>query len=305
MQSNGLLTKKLRTTNIVNPWVAISAALPALIAIVFLGLVPAIVNIVISFTDYSGIYNDWGFVGLKNYTDAFTFQSGYVSMWSSLQNTIFFSFFTVIIQQCISFIVALILAGKLKGKSFFRSLFFMPTILGISVIGFVWQLILDPISGPISMFLQNFGIESALLGEEGVAMWLVIAITVWANFGYSMVIYIAGIQDIPSEVKEAATMDGANLIQRIRYITLPLLKNTFVINFWISISGTLAMFDLIFVLTNGTAGTMTFSLFFFKLATNNAANQGQAAALSIYFFIFVTAVMLTFNAVFRRKEKEV
>src|SRR5690606_22301853 len=121
---------------------------------------------------------------------------------------------------------------------------------------------------------------------------------------YSMVIYIAGIQDIPHEVKEASLIDGANLMQRTRYVTLPLLRNTFVINFWISISGTLAMFDLIFVLTNGAAGTMTFSLFFFKLATNNAANQGQAAALSIYFFIFVSAVMLTFNAAFRRKEKE-
>lgn len=294
----------LRTTSLVNPRTAIVSTLPALISIVLLGMLPAIVNLVISFTDYHGLGQPYEFVGFTNYIKAFSFRMSSITIWSALKNTLIFSFFVVLIQQPISLLVALILSRKFKGRSFFRALFFMPTILGISVVGFMWQLVFDPVSGPVAVILNQMNITSALLGDDSVAMGLVIFVTIWANFGYAMVIYIAGIQGIPADIKEAAIVDGVTPIQMFFRIILPLLKNTLVINYWISISGTLAMFDIIFVLTNGTANTCTFALFFFNLATSSSANQGQAAALNIYFSLFVTTIMLVFNFLFRRKEKD-
>lgn len=295
---------KLKTSPLVNPYVAIAATLPALLSILLLSILPAVVNLGISFTDYHGLNQPFRFVGFDNYVKAFTLSSSAVTVWGSLGHTLIFSAGVVVVQQILSLAMALIVARKFKGRSFFRALFFMPTILGISVVGFTWQLVLDPVSGPIASLLAKFGKSSALLGQDGLSMFLVIAVAIWANFGYAMVVYVAGLQNISDDVREAAALDGAKGFSLLRHITLPLLKNTLVINFWISISGTLAMFDIIFVLTDGTAGTTTLALYIFKLATNSSSNQGQAAALNIYFSLFVTVVMLVFNALFRRKEAD-
>ena len=295
---------KLKTTPLVNPYVAILATLPAVISIVVLALVPALVNLGISFTNYHGVNQPFEFVGFDNFIDVFKIQNAAVTLWDSLLNTLVFSVCVVLIQQTLSLGMALIVNRKFKGRSFFRALYFMPTILGVSVVGFTWQLMLDPMSGPIATLLSKFGKSSPLLGEEGLSMMLVILVAIWANFGYAMVVYIAGLQNISNDIREAAELDGTNAWQMFYYITFPLLKNTLVINFWISISGTLAMFDIIYVLTDGTAGTTTFALYIFKMATNASSNQGQAAALYIYFSVFVTIIMLLFNFLFRRKEAE-
>ena len=295
---------RLKTSPLVNPYVAIAATLPALLSIVVLAMLPAVVNLGISFTDYHGLNQPFSFVGLDNFRNAFSLRNAAVSVWGSLKNTIVFSVSVVLVQQVLSLGMALIVARKFKGRSFFRALFFMPTILGISVVGFMWQLMFDSVSGPVAVILSKFGKSSALLGQDGLSMFLVIVVAIWANFGYAMVVYIAGLQNISDDVREAAALDGAKGFTMLRRITLPLIKNTLVINFWISISGTLAMFDIIYMLTDGTAGTTTFALYIFKMATNSASNQGQAAALNIYFSLFVTVVMLVFNALFRRKEAD-
>lgn len=294
---------KLKTSPLVNPYWAILATLPALISIFFLAMLPSLVNLGISFTNYHGVNQPFEFVGFDNFIKVFSLRNSYVTIWQALLNTLTFSVFVVFIQQPISLGVALILAKKSKFNSCFRALFFLPTILGVSVVGFTWQLMLDPISGPIARILAQIGHSSALLGQNGTSMALVIMVAIWSNFGYAMVVYIAGLQNISEDVKEAAELDGATGFTLLRLIILPLLKNTLVINFWISISGTLAMFDIIYVLTDGTAGTTTLALYIFKMATNSSSNQGQAAALNIYFSLFIIIVMIIFNAVFRRKEK--
>lgn len=295
---------RLKTTPLVNPYVAIAATLPALLSIFVLAMLPAIINLAISFTDYHGVGQPFEFVGFENFVRVFQVQNAAVGVWDSLLNTLVFSVCVVLIQQPLSLGMALIVNRKFKGRSFFRALYFMPTILGVSVVGFTWQLMFDPVSGPIAALLSLFGTSSAFLGEEGLSMALVIIVAIWANFGYAMVIYIAGLSNISEDVREAAQLDGAGSFKLFWYVTLPLLKSTLAINFWISISGTLSMYDIIYVLTNGAHGTTTLALYIFKLATNSSSNQGQAAVLYIYFSVFVTVVMLIFNFLFRRKEKE-
>ena len=167
---------RLKTTPLVNPYVAIAATLPALLSIFVLAMLPAIINLAISFTDYHGVGQPFEFVGFENFVRVFQVQNAAVGVWDSLLNTLVFSVCVVLIQQPLSLGMALIVNRKFKGRSFFRALYFMPTILGVSVVGFTWQLMFDPVSGPIATLLSRFGTSSALLGEEGLSMALVIIV---------------------------------------------------------------------------------------------------------------------------------
>jgi raffinose/stachyose/melibiose transport system permease protein len=139
------------------------------------------------------------------------------------------------------------------------------------------------------------------------ALPLVIFVTIWANFGYAMTIYLAGIQNIPIELYEAGYIDGTNKWSSFRYITFPLLRPAITVNFWISISGCLGMYDLTLILTNGgpANSTRTFALYFFQQVTQVATNQGQVAALSLFWFVIISTIMLTFNYFMKRKEVEI
>lgn len=306
MRSNSLykkVKKHFRTSPAVNPLTAILSTVPAMFFVVAFVLVPSFVNLGVSFTDYAGFGMPWEFVGLENYINSLRLNGS--RAFNAFKTTLVFSFFTVIIQQLVSFFVAILVNQKVKGTNGFRALFFMPTILGVTVVSFVWSMIFDPLGGPLAKFFyENFGKEYSFLGDPNMALPLTIFVVIWANFGFSTVIYVAGLQNVPRELKEAAWIDGASSWTVLRKVTLPMLRPTFSINFWISISGTLTMYDLIFVLTAGSAGTQTFALYFFMNVTSQSSNKGEFAALSMYWFAFVTAIMLTFNYFFRRKEVE-
>ncbi len=287
-----------------SPYWPIISVIPAVVAILIFSLFPAIVNIVISFTDYSGNLSvPFKFVGLKNYIIFFTLNGR--DSAQSLKITLQFSIAVVLIQQAFSLLMALLVNMKLRLSNFYRAIFFMPSILGVVVIGLIWNLMFDPYSGLFAYILGLFGESSAFLGDMNLALPLVIFVTIWANFGYSMAIYLAGLQAVPEEYYEAADIDGASNWNKLRHITIPLIRPSMTINFWISISGTIGMYDIMFILTGGgpANATRTFSLYFFNQLTL-ATNKGQVAAMSIYFFILTSIIMLSFNYFFRRKEVE-
>lgn len=283
------------------------AVCPALIAVFAFALFPGIMNLIISVTDYSGNPKvPFKFVGLFNYKVFFTMNL--TEALASLKVTFIFSFFVVVFQQILSVFSAVLVNMKLKLSNFYRALYFLPSILGVIVIGLTWNLMFDPNSGIFAYILNLFGKSSSFLGDTKLALPLVILVTIWANFGFAMTIYLAGLQSIPQELYESGDMDGAGSWNTFRYITLPMLGPAITVNLWISISGTLNMYDLILVLTNGGPGitTQTFYLFFFKTLTNNMGNDmGLLAAMSILWFIIISTVMLTFNYFFRKKEVEV
>lgn len=293
----------LRVNSTINPIFPCLCLLPALAAIVIFDLFPALVNIGMSFTNFQGYGLAFNWVGFENYGAIFGLEGKEV--FHSLFVTLKFTVIELFAQQLLSLGVALLIAGKLKGKNFFRVLFFMPTILGVTVIGFIWLMIFDPISGPVAVFLQtNFNIESSLLGDSTIALYLCIFVVIWTKFGYSMVIYISGLQNIPEELKEAARIDGANGRQVLFNVTLPMLRPALVICFWLGINSGLTQYAMIFTLTNGNADTTTFSLYFFKRVMNASMNKGETAALSMLYFVLTTVIMLTFNHFFRRKEND-
>lgn len=278
--------------------------LPALLLYLLFVLLPALGNVMFSFTDFNGnIHSKMQWVGLQNYIKAFT--SDMDNLGKAIKVTIIFSLAVTLIQNIIAVFMAVLVNMKLKLRSFYRAVIFLPSVLGVVVIGLIWNLIFDPYSGPVNLFLQQFGADSALFGDPDIAIYLVIFVVIWANFGYAMIIYLAGLQGIPNELYEAGKIDGTSNWSSFRHITLPLLQPSITINVLISIIGALGTYDIIMVLTNGGPGiaTRTIGLYVFK-SIFAGGSQGYVSALSMIHFSIVFVVVLITQFYLRRREAE-
>lgn len=293
---------KFRTFPSVNPWSAFVGTIPALLSIVIFGVVPAMLTVTMSFTDYDGVWTGVRFVGLENFVNFFTVLR--TDVFTYLWNTVRYALFTIFPLQFIAIGAALLVNRSFKGRGFFRALFFLPQILGGTVIALVWKLMFDPISGPFANLLRVIGKSSAFFGDPDISLWLISVVTLWSSFGYSMTIYLAGLQGVSREYYEAAQIDGADSWHLFTRITLPLLRPSITICLWIAISGTLGMSDMIMLITQGNYNTKTFAFFLYDITMRQTMNQGQISALNLYFFAFTTAIMLTYNHFFRKKEIE-
>lgn len=284
------------------PWIAV---LPVTILFLTFSVFSAAMNVYFSFTDFSGNINDKiNWIGLQNYTRAFTSVSG--EIWGSIRNTLIFSFTITVVLNAVALLIAVLVDIKLVLRNFYRSVIFLPTILGPVVIGLIWTLIFDPYSGPVNKVLNLLGSDSALLGDMDVALYLVIFVMIWSNYGYTMVLYLAGLQKIPADLYESGYIDGASGFKKFWYITLPLIRPIVTINLLISIIGTLRQYDLIMVLTNGgpARATSTLAMYIFTLLTQGGATQGFVSALSILLFLIVLFFVIISQYLLRRKEEE-
>jgi len=294
--------KKFRVSPAIKPLVPMLSCLPAVILILVFSLSPAVLNFVLSFTDYRSATTPFEFVGFKNYGEFFSLLGDEVLdvFWTTIKYTLL----TIFPNNIIALLAAFLTTRGMKGQNFFRALYFMPMILGNVVVCFAWGLILDTEWGPMIKLVEMLGAESALLGDPDTSLYWVVLVTVWGNFGYTMILYIAGLQGIDATQYEAAAIDGASGWKLFLYITLPLLKPTLVICFWIGISGSLGMTDYILLLTNGNYNTETIGFYIFRMVLYGSGTQGMNSAIIIYNFLFVTTVMLVFNYFTRGKKGE-
>ncbi|WP_309119135.1 sugar ABC transporter permease [Paenibacillus sp.] len=278
--------------------------LPALALYALFVLVPAVGNVVLSFTDFTGnIRLPIRWVGLDNYARAFGSDQKYLT--DAIRVTFIFSISITVLQNVAGILLAVLVNAKLRLRNFYRAVIFLPNILGVVVVGLVWTLVFDPMSGPVNLLLQQFDRNSALLGDPDIALYLVIFVTMWMNVGYGMIIYLAGLQNIPGELYEAARIDGASNWGMLRYITIPLIQAAITINVLICLIGTLGLFDIIKVLTNGGPGksTSTLSMYIFNTIFGGDS-QGFVAALSMIHFAIVFVVVLIAQYFMRRRETE-
>lgn len=290
-----------KTNKAVNPVYAMASVLPLILFLVLFSLIPAIISIVVSFTDYAGVFSTMQFVGIENYVNVFTTLSG--EIFPAFGRTLEYAALVIIPLQILSLGAALLVNMKLRGSNCFRALFFMPSILGTAVICSVWGMMFDPYDSLFSTILSWFGKTSAFLGDENIAMVLIAVIALWASFGYSMAIYLAGLQGVNGEYYEAAEIDGANAWNKFWKITLPLIMPSVTICIFIALQGTLGMSDYIIFLTNGAHGTTTIGFYIYRM-TLNSINQGQVAAVSMVNFVFVSSIMLLYNKLMRAKEEQ-
>ena len=276
-----------------------------------LALGPALATAVYSFTDATGLPNlPIHFVGLDNYKEFLTLGAAARENFAALGRTLLFSVAVTVIQFTLGLLVAVLLNQKLRGTTFFRTLFFLPVILGVTIQGLMWTLFLYPLGGPMQSFLGLFGMHSDFLGGQPMeAFAWVIVVQIWANLGMTIVIFIAGLATIPTEVYEAARIDGAGRWQVFREVTWPLLTPTVTTNLVLTIIGSLQAWQLFLVLTGYKQGTTVLGYVVYATAfgatsggTGSTFRQGYGAAASIVLFFVVLVIGLTTQYLLRRRE---
>lgn len=293
-------------------WLPFLLLLPGLLAYIIIALGPSIATSIFSLTDATGVPNlpiNW--IGLDNYKE-FLFQ-GLASRdnLDALKRTMIFMVAVTAVQFTLGLVVALLLNRGLKGTRFFRTLFFMPVILGVAIQGLIWRLFLYPQGGPMAGFLGLFGVQSEFLGgQPNEAFFWVIFVQIWANMGITMVIFLAGLQTVPAELYEVAEIDGANSWQRFWNVTWPLITPVVNTNLLLNIIGSLQAWQLFLVLTGYKAGTQVLGYLVFAEgfgqttgSVSSSFRQGYAAAASMVLFALVLVIGLTVQYVLNRREQ--
>lgn len=276
--------------------------LPGILLYIALIVGPSLFTIVFSFTDISGVPDaPWKFIGLANYQEFFQ-PSTSRDNWDALGHTFIFCISVTLIQNALALLLAIILNTRIKGHMFFRTLFFLPVVLGVTVIGLMWSLVFNPVDGPAEHLLGLFGHSSAFLGSYEAAFPIVIGVQIWSAMGYSVLIFMAGLQTMPQELIEAGRVDGANSWQRFWGILLPLLRPSVTINVLLAIIGSLQTYQIIYVLTRGGFNTSVLGLAIFNTGFAGSLRQGYASALSVIQFLIILVVTLCFQFYLRRKE---
>jgi raffinose/stachyose/melibiose transport system permease protein len=293
-------------------WLPLLLLLPGLLAYIIIALGPSIATSVFSLTDATGVPNlpvNW--IGFENYEE-FLFR-GLASRdnLDALQRTLVFMIVVTTVQFVLGLVVALLLNRGLKGTRFFRTLFFMPVILGVAIQGLIWSLFLYPQGGPMARFLGLFGVQSEFLGGQPTeAFFWVIFVQIWANMGITMVIFLAGLQTVPTELYEVAEIDGANGWQRFRNVTWPLITPVVNTNLLLNVIGSLQAWQLFLVLTGYKAGTQVLGYLVFAEgfgqtsgSVSSSFRQGYAAAASMVLFALVLVIGLTVQYLLNRREQ--
>jgi raffinose/stachyose/melibiose transport system permease protein len=263
----------------------------ALIIYTLLFVVPGVIGIAYSFTDWSAYSDKLSFVGFDNFKLVFSSDEDYMAI---IINTLKFTLITTILKNLLGLLLAILLTKSIKFLNFHRAIMFMPSVLSTLIIGMIFKSILDPTDGILNVFLRFVGLD-ALAGKwlfaTETAFGSVMAVDIWRGTGYIMTILIAGILSISTTYYEAASIDGANGIQKFRYITLPLLLPTLATTTVLNIIYGLKVFDMIYALTNGGPGKTTtevlYTAVFKKFGTGQYA---VGTALSSVMFIFMVII---------------
>ena len=280
--------------------------LPSILILLGVYLLPFLYSLYISVTDWSGMGQKLNFVGLSNYKGLFEEPH----FWETLRNNLIYFVELVGIQFIISMVLAVVLNAAFKGRNFFRALYFMPTIICTLAVGFIWNIMFDPINGPIKTLLKNAGFlelsRIMWLGNTKTAIHAVSFVSLWQWTGWSMVIYLAGLQSIDKNLYEAAEIDGANAVQKFFKVTLPLLAPSITVNLVNSTVGALKIFDLPFIMTGGGPGHATESLAMMMYTYSFGLNKmGYGTAISIILFVVILIISGVQTTVLRRREDNV
>jgi len=287
------------------PWLML---LPGLGFYFLIGVGPSLATFIYSFTDATGIRGlpiNW--VGFDNF-DEFLFQGARSrDNIDALKRTLIFMVLVTTIQFTVGLVMALLVNQKLRGRLIFRTLFFVPVILGVAVQGLMWKLFLRPGGGPMDSIFGWFGMESQFLNGENAFYW-VIVVQIWANAGFTMVIFLAGMQTIPADLYEAAAVDGASGWNLFKNITWPQLTPAINTNLLLNIVGSLQAWMLFLVLTGYKNGTQVLGYVVYAEAFGGTGSgsfrQGYAAAASIVLFILVLMLGMSANAFVNRRERK-
>lgn len=294
-------------------WTPYLLLLPGLLIYFVIALGPSLATAIYSFTDATGLKGapvNW--VGLENYREFLLLGQAAKDNIAVLWRTLIFSLFVSAIQFTLGLIIALVLNQRLWGRNVVRTLIFMPVILGAVIQGLIWSLFLYPLGGPAARIFGLFGGTPQFLGGSPTeAFFWVIVVQIWANLGITMIIFLAGLQTIPNDYYEAASIDGANGWQAFRNVTWPLLTPSINTNLLLNIIGSLQAWQLFLVLIGYRSGTQVLGYLIYATgfgaggSLTQSFRQGYAAAASIVLFILVLIIGMMVQTYLRRREERI
>ena len=266
--------------------------LPTFLAFILGFIAPFIMGIYLSFCKFTTV-TDAKFIGFSNYLKIFTDPSFVHALWY----TALFTVVSVILINVLAFTVALLLTKGFKGTNIFRTVFFMPNLIGGIILGYIWQLLLN---GILLYFNRTLTYSSTY------GFWGLIVLMCWQQIGYMMIIYIAGIQNISGDLIEAAKIDGANARQILRNVTIPMVMPSITICTFLTLTNSFKLFDQNLALTAGGPGRQTsmLALDIYSTFYGRVGWEGVGQAKAVVFFLMVAIISLTQLYLTRRKEVE-
>lgn len=266
--------------------------LPTLIAFTIAFFVPFILGIVLSFTRFTTV-TDAKWVGLENYIKVFSNNDFLQALWF----TVGFALVSIITINVFAFLLALLLTRGIKGTNLFRTIFFMPNLIGGIVLGYIWSLMINGV-------LAKWGVTITYKAEYG--FWGLVILMNWQLIGYMMIIYIAGIQSVPDTLIEAAKIDGATPSRILRSITIPMVMPSITICMFLTVSNSFKLFDQNLALTAGAPSNKTtmLALDIFNTFYGRVGWEGVGQAKAVIFFVLVALISLPQLMMTRNKEVE-
>ena len=283
-----------------NKKVIATLVIPGLLTFVFAILAPICLSIYYGFTDFSGL-GAYNFIGFKNYIELFKDSN----FWMSLRNSLLLAAGFIFIQHPLAIITAAILdrMGK-KAEVFFRCVYFLPNVISVAIIAYLWKFIYNPNFGLLNKIGAALGFSGKMnwLGT-GTAIWSVLIVLIWHGFGWGMLIYYTGIKNIDPVLYEAAAIDGANNKQIFLKITLPLMKPVIEVNVTLAVISALKQMETVYLLTAGGPGNETQFLanYLYKQAFS-AFRYGYGNSISVIFVFICILATVVLNRIFKEKE---
>ncbi|WP_327672785.1 MULTISPECIES: sugar ABC transporter permease [unclassified Streptomyces] len=290
---------RLRRARTTAPW---WFALPALLLFAFVVLVPSVRGVYYAFTDWDGLDPDFSFVGLANFSDMLDDPDAR----AAIGHTLLIAVSITVIQNAVGLLLALGVNAAIKSRNVLRVFLFAPAVITPIVTAYLWRNLLGP-DGAVNSLLGAVGLDGLRqdwLGDPQLALWAVVGVIVWQFAGYSMVIFLAGLQSVPQEIYEAAAIDGAGPVRRFWSVTRPLLAPALTINLMLSIIGGIKLFDQVYALTGGGPGhaTDTLSTLIYKDAFT-LGEFGYSIALAVVLTIVVALASTSQYLALSRNER--
>jgi ABC-type sugar transport system permease subunit len=286
-------------------WVIVFLA-PFLLLYLGFTLWPLIATVYYSLFDWSGFGPVDEFIGTDNYSSILSDKL----FWLAMANTVIFAVLSTVIKLPLSLLAALVLTRKwLRGKRIFRTMFFAPLIIPVAMAGLVFSYLLNPSTGALNSVLRDLGIIDApvdVFAERWTALLALVLISVWQIFGQYMLYWMAALQNVPEELYEAAELDGASAWQRLRHITLPLIRPVAVVIVLLGLVNAMHVFGIVVTLTGGGPGTSTYvvSFFIYQEAFGSVPfAYGYASAAALLFSVFAFLLVIGQGFVVRRAQR--
>ena len=278
---------------------------PAVAVYTVFAIWPMIEVFILSFQRWNGIDAERTFAGLDNYRHIFTNDPVF---WVAFQNTVIWTILSVIIPPAIGLILALGLNAKLFGRGALRAIYYLPVIIAPIAVATMWRWMYDPFFGLVSQIFTDLGLGRLILdwlGDRNVALYSMFVAYTWQSVGFSMVLFLAGLQSVDRSLIEAARIDGASRWQTFRYVTLPALQVTITIVIVLSTISSLKAFDIVYGMTGGGPSQSTQMLAMWAFVQSmQIFDFGRGSAISVVLLIITLCIVVPYMRWSRRREED-